>query len=99
MGAPREPGHARELIPLDQCSRRSDDPRTPSSSLLLNSLQDRCCSPVLSSPWFPWIAAVVIVAVAAVACRFAEEAPRNDDPPDADGDDLDPGLAVLPLAA
>ena len=79
--------------------RAGQTTREQPSTFLLNSLQDRCCSPVLSSPWFPWIAAVVIVAVAAVACRFAEEAPRNDDPPDAGGDDLDPGLAVLPLAA
>jgi hypothetical protein len=30
----------------------------------------------------PWIAALVIIAVVAVACRFIEEQPGNDDPPD-----------------
>ena len=39
------------------------------------------------SSWFPWILALIIVAVVAVACRFAEEHPRGDDPPDPDGEE------------
>ena len=35
----------------------------------------------------PWIASLVIVAVVAVACRFAEDHPRSDDPPDSSDED------------
>jgi hypothetical protein len=47
------------------------------------------------SAWLPWLAAVLIVAVVAVACRFIEEGPRNDEPPDS-GDE-EPEL--MPIAA
>jgi hypothetical protein len=43
----------------------------------------------------PWILAFVIIAVVSVACRFAEDHPRNDEPPDTG----DPGPALLPIAA
>lgn len=41
----------------------------------------------------PWIAALIIVLIVAVACRFAEEGPRQDEPPDRS--DEEDGLAVL----
>ncbi len=41
----------------------------------------------------PWIVSAVIVLVVAVACRFAEEGPRQDDPPDSS--DQEDGLEVL----
>jgi hypothetical protein len=47
------------------------------------------------SSWLPWIIALAVVAVVAVACRFAEEHPRNDEPPDS-GDE-EPEL--VPIAA
>lgn len=43
----------------------------------------------------PWIATLVIVAVVAVACRFAEDHPRRDEPPDTGEDDRVPGLLAL----
>ena len=42
----------------------------------------------------PWILSAVIVAVVAVVCRFAEEGPRSDDPPDT-GEEPE----LLPIAA
>ncbi len=53
----------------------------------------------MPSSWIPWIAALVIIAIVSVACRFAEEHPRADDPPDNDDEDRTPGPAVVPVAA
>jgi hypothetical protein len=33
----------------------------------------------------PWIVSALIILIVAVACRFIEEGPRSDDPPDSDG--------------
>ena len=57
-------------------------PASIPSTFLLNSPQDRCRPSVL-----PWIISFVIVAVVAVACRFAEDHPRSDDPPDSSDED------------
>jgi hypothetical protein len=46
----------------------------------------------------PWLLTFLIIAVVAVICRFAEERPRSDDPPDT-AEDRDPAPAVLPVAA
>ena len=47
----------------------------------------------------PWIIALVILVVLPIALRFADDHPRNDDPPDSDGDERDPGPALHPAAA
>ena len=46
------------------------------------------------SAWLPWILAFVILVVLPVALRFAEDRPRNDDPPDSDEDGRLPALAT-----
>ena len=56
---------------------------------------------MLSSPWFPWILALVILVVLPVALvLLADDHPRSDDPPDTAGED-ERGSApeVLPIAA
>ena len=40
----------------------------------------------------PWIATLAIILIVAVACRFAEEGPGSDDPPDSGGEDRLPVL-------
>lgn len=67
----------------------------PSSSLAELPSEIGAVHSVLSS-LLPWILAVVIVAVVAVACRFAEEHPRSGDPPDSGEED---GRDPLPAAA
>jgi len=46
-------------------------------------------------PLLPWIIALVIALIVAVVCRFIEEGPRQDEPPDT-GED---GRAASPAAA
>ena len=63
--------------------------RKRSLLVVADLLSERCLSLVL-----PWIAAVVIVLVVAVACAFAEDHPRPDDPPDPDEEPVTALLAA-----